>query len=132
MLVISILNTPQIAYGDFASLEHFDIEFIQLFKGGQDSMLTDLPGHAPRQRLNLNFNTRFIDTFFWENTFHSLTDSYMGSSQFRTVGWQFKFGVDIFNPVDVFYYHHSQHYLDHESGYGWPKEDGIGIRLKLK
>lgn len=129
--MIGILLT-NIAVADFAELKSFNIEFIQLFPGGRDAMLADLPGHNPKHRLNLNFTSRFADTFFWENTFHALTDSYARSSQFRTVGWQFKFGIDILDPVDVFYYHHSEHYLDHENKTnGFPVNDGIGIRLRL-
>lgn len=69
--------------------------------------------------------------FYWRNVVHGA----MESAQFRSVGWEYEFGIRPVPWIEIGRFHHSQHLLD--VGYPWPGvggfpvEDGFFLRLRL-
>lgn len=111
------------------------LEYIQFFQGGRSPLVTSngIPDKELGQSIGLNLTVELLGTAFWENHVTGVTDHdrVVGDGQFRSVGWEFNFGVHIFSQADLYYHHHSQHVLDHQGPFAYPVEDGIGLRLKL-
>ena len=111
----------------------------------QGSRVATAPGYALTQGIGLRFEiTQGIDLtgiglpvrsndrlFFWRNLVHGN----METGQFRTVGWQFDFGIRPFSWLEFSRYHHSQHLID--AWHPWPGlgsfplEDGWMVRIRL-
>lgn len=67
-------------------------------------------------------------SFYWDNR----VEGKSSTRQFRHVSWKFQFGFNLYNAVDIFYFHESQHLLDMDrpkSESLFPLENFIGIRL---
>ncbi len=121
-------------------LKEVSISYKSFFDKGHDPLITDngLRGRALDKGIDLNMNTDVFHYLYWNNTVHSLTDRGVdgGSGQFRMVGWEFGFGVDVrkaasYLPITVGYYHYSQHCLDCTYPFHYPVKDAIELKLFL-
>jgi hypothetical protein len=121
------------AKADFKLLELHELSmgYKQFGPGGSDPLLTQNGlGHDQDKEIELLMNTSLLKFIYWNNRVHAGTDKDIdGHGQFRTVGWQFQFGVHLSSYLDVQYEHHSQHVLDYTEPFHFPVQDSIGIRI---
>lgn len=113
---------------DFIELNEIKVSYVNFFSGGRDPLISY--NQNPNKLLDLDVNTNFATYFFWNNKIHSMSDN----SQFRVIGLNTLLGLRIFDFMDLYYYHYSQHLLDtatYQYGGGFPLLDGIGINLYL-
>ncbi len=138
--VIMIMNAVLLASALIGKLAHaleLDqayINYRQYTPGGTSYLVTNngLPDRSLDKGVSLHLDTTFLSYAYWNNTVHAETDKALdGGGQFRTVGWQFQFGVRLTDYLDVEYAHHSQHILDHQGPLPFPREDSFGINLYL-
>jgi hypothetical protein len=88
-------------------------------------LFTEIPG---KESLNLGLKVNLLDTMYWDTLVHSTTTS----AQYHLVGLEMKFGIRIYEYLEVEYKHHSQHLLDTTYQYmKFPVEDSIGVNLYL-
>lgn len=132
--LIFLLLCSSSGQSDWLSVTDLSLDFVQYFPKGRSPLVTgnDLPNRELGQRIGVNFELA-TGPFYWGNRVQGVTDRDrdVGGGQFRQVGWQFEVGARLIPQIDVFYYHHSQHVLDHEYKPGFPVEDGVGFRLKI-
>jgi hypothetical protein len=66
--------------------------------------------------------------FHWSNRVHGESTN----SQFRSMGWQFRWGLQLGRKVELFYDHHSQHALEQAPPPGsrsYPLENRYGAEV---
>lgn len=112
------------------------LDYKHYWNGGVDPLTTQngLPNRGLGKGLDLGFETSVLQFLFWNNKIHSTTDRYLDSNkegQFRTVGWEFRFGVRLHDNLDISYYHHSEHVLDHTRNEPFPRGDALELRFYL-
>lgn len=62
---------------------------------------------------------------YWKNRVH-MDDT---NDQVRHVGWEWEYGVDLAERVDLFWYHHSQHTLEAAPPDHYPLVNNYGVRV---
>lgn len=79
--------------------------------------------------LELNLNTNILHYFYWDNYVHAETDY----SQFRHIGYNFRFGVRVFDWLELYWHHHSQHAMDdtYPAPMRFPAEDAYAFKIKV-
>ena len=135
-LVSIFVSSASASEYKFIDVDELKINYKDYFPGGADPLITQngIPNRQLGKQVNLNLNLDLMNVLYWNNTVHGTTDEIIGSNkgQFRRVGWQFQFGINIEEHISVEYYHHSQHLLDYEWPYGrWPVEDAISVNLYI-
>jgi hypothetical protein len=117
-------------------LHYVGIEYKKFFSGGRDPLVTQngLPDRELGEELNLSVDLSILNYLYWNNTVHSMTDSYIngGVGQFRVVGWKYEVGTHLFSFLDVGLHHFSRHLLDYTYPYGnFPLQNAIVFRIKI-
>lgn len=128
LTILFSLNT----YADFKlyEVDKLSIVYKKYFDGGRDPFLTQngMLNAKLGDSVEIHFNTRLLRYLYWKNVVHGDTDE----SQFRRVGWQFQFGVNLHRFVSFGYFHHSQHMLDYSYPHGgFPVMDAFKIEFKF-
>jgi hypothetical protein len=107
------------------------------------SRLPYMPGLIASQGISIGFEIaqgfdlyplgipiRTSDRFlFWENEVVGT----MSGPLFKHVGWRFRYGVRVFDWLEVTRFHFSQHVLDMDwpGPFSWPLEDGWQFKIYL-
>ncbi len=136
LLCILIANKADAKEWKLLELREVTIGYEQYLPGGHDPLLSEngLDNKAPGSQVEFEVNTDVAKYLYFNNRVHAGTDKDRdgdGRGQYRSVGWQFAFGVHVSEYLDVEYAHHSQHDLDHELPFHFPTVDSIGIKLFL-
>lgn len=77
-------------------------------------------------RLSMDMDIRLFPFLRWNNTVHTSGNS----SSVKHVGWEFEAVIDIFDKVQPFYYHHSQHVMEYaRPSRSFPVVDRYGLRF---
>lgn len=86
-----------------------------------------LDGQIPTSRLDINFNLDFLNRIVYlNNMVHSETDQ----SQYRKIGWNYRFGIHIWDILDLYFEHFSQHLLD-AVPVSRNTYDAVGVRVYI-
>lgn len=134
--VVLLVASTIAARAAFIELKEVSADYKSFFPGGSDPLITDngQPNRGLDKEISLGINTDIANFLYFDNVVHGRTDNIKGtnSGQFRTVGWNFKFGIRVSRTIEFGYWHHSQHLLDTEYKYGhFPVEDGIQLKIYL-
>lgn len=98
------------------------------FMFNRDPYVTELDAKDWRGMLEMRADFRVTPFLLWENRFHTSGDD----SAVKHVGWEFELRIDLFDKIQPFYYHHSQHVMEEERpGNSFPLQDRYGIRFNL-
>lgn len=116
------------------ALEELAIDFRQYMPNGYYPYITNngLENREVGQGLDVIMNLTVMKYFYWDNKIVSLTDrgrNDSGPGQFRLVGWNFRFGLQLSSFVQFGYYHFSQHLLDGQFPWHYPVEDAYELRF---
>jgi len=137
--VIAILTLLIVSLNSYAfevlSLDKVDITYRSYFPGGRVLLINNntLPNKSPASYLGLGVNMNVFEVFRWDNTIHSYVDkdSVNGSSQFRTISWEFSIYISPMDFIDLGLYHHSQHVLDMNNKFAFPVEDAFFLHINV-
>lgn len=114
-------------------VQELAIDYKQYLPGGHYPYITDngMPDRMLDKGLDLIVNMTVVKYFYWDNRIVSLTDADTGSGrgQFRLVGWNFRFGLQVADAIQFGYYHFSQHLLDATLPWHFPVEDAVELRF---
>jgi hypothetical protein len=135
VLLAFLLLLSSSAEAEWLYVSDLSLDYVQYFSGGRAPLisLNGLPDRELGQRIGVNLTLETLGVIYWANRIEGVTDrdTVQGGGQFRAVGWEFDVGFHMLPQLDVFYHHHSQHCLDQQEPFGYPVEDGVGIRLKV-
>ncbi len=125
-----------VATGDnLVQLKEVAVDYKDFVSGGYDPLINSngLLGREMGTELNLTLDTDVLSVFYFNNRIHGMTDELpgVGPGQFRTVGWQFQYGLRLSPALDIYYEHHSQHLLDTPGISHYPVNNSIGVKLIL-
>lgn len=133
-IILFAYDAPAAEWSPF-QLRAAGLTYEDYFPGGHDPLLTDngLPNRTLGKAVELNFDIDVLKYGFFDNRVHSGTDedADSGRGQFRTVGWEFKFGVQVHPAISLYYHHHSEHLLDASLPYHFPVRDSIGFQFQI-
>lgn len=144
-LLIEATAVPEVALGsELVDLRQLSVTGRSFFTGGRDPLITSngIENRTLGQDLNLEVDTDVLTYLYWDSIVHSSTDrvlnpdSTTSNGQFRMIGLEFGFGVDLRRfdlglPVRFGYYHYSQHELDGISPWAYPVRDALELKLYL-
>lgn len=121
LLKLLLILLPSFSWA--IGLEEVSIEYNKYLNGRNLLLYPE----APTQSLSFNLDTS-LNKFFWDNEIKSYTDK----NGFRSIAWEFYLGYNIYNTIDVFYRHESQHVLDKKHSFAdFPYENSFGLRLYI-
>lgn len=134
--IICIAVSQCDASTDFRAIElqELAVDFRQYMPNGYYPYITNngLPDREVGQGLDVIMNLTVLKFFYWDNKIVSLADRGRGNSspgQFRLVGWNFRFGLQLTEWIQFGYFHFSQHLLDAQFPWHYPVEDAYELRF---
>jgi hypothetical protein len=113
-------------------LDELSITYKRFAPYSRNQLITGngLPSRLMSDGTTINANIRFLDYIYWDNSVTGLTDrAEQGGGQYRSIGWQFRLGFQLVKFLQIGYYHHSQHVVDHQSTFRYPLEDAFEAKL---
>lgn len=110
---------------DWGLLERSSFE-VSKYLFNRDPYIPEIAPTDWRGRLSMDMDIRLMPFLRWNNVVHTSGDD----SAVKHVGWEFEFVIDMFDKVQPFYYHHSQHVLEMERpSRSFPVVDRYGLRF---
>lgn len=118
-----LLDTEELTFETYHLRNHRDPYFPYGDPGHEDNDETWKTGVAAA------FNVVLLGSpaadLYWHNRVHGEgTDN-----QMRQVGWWYELGLNVYDKVELFWTHHSQHLLDATSEERFPLDNFFGARL---
>lgn len=84
---------------------------------------------TPKEAVNLGVQMDILKVFYWDNEIQSLTTS----AKYEAVALDIRFGIRLWESLEVGWQHKSQHVLDRKHSYmpKYPSEDTIQLKFFL-
>ncbi len=134
LLYAALLLISSTCLADSVELREVDLVYRRYKDGSRNLMV---PNHRLGEGVNLNVNVDLLGCLYFNNTIHSYVDRADNApGQFRAVGWEYRIGIDLsktilFTPLQIGFYHYSQHSLDENLGFNYPQESALEVRFTI-